>query len=200
MLSLKHTLRGLAALALVGVLAGAGPEPFHVTGQVVDATSGQPLEGVQVFVPNTTYGVLTDTEGRYVITIPDKSTLPEQLRVEAVLLGYGKGSAMVRAAEHRVHGSVTVNFQLTAVPLSLDELAVTGNASEAEARSRLNRPEEVASRGDVSVGPAKVVMPATSGRRLAERQAPGFHIRCRHIRNRVRRISPGICPGSPQWS
>lgn len=66
-------LRVAAALlaAITGVPAGAGaaqepqPELAHVTGRVIDATTGDPLPGATVVLEGTNFRLETDPEGRF---------------------------------------------------------------------------------------------------------------------------------------
>ena len=41
-----------------------------VTGRITDASDGAPIPSVQVFIANTTVGVVTDESGNYSITVP----------------------------------------------------------------------------------------------------------------------------------
>ena len=45
-----------------------------ITGKVIDAT-GEPLIGVSIGVKGTALGVTTDQQGKYSISVPDKSIL-----------------------------------------------------------------------------------------------------------------------------
>ncbi|ULQ56123.1 carboxypeptidase-like regulatory domain-containing protein [Flavihumibacter rivuli] len=45
-------------------------EQFTVTGQVIDSATQQPLTGASVFCQNTTFGVITNAEGRFIIKLP----------------------------------------------------------------------------------------------------------------------------------
>ena len=55
-----------------------------ITGLVTDATSGQPIEGAQVVVQGTSYGSITQANGRFfILAIP-----PGTYTVQARRIGY----------------------------------------------------------------------------------------------------------------
>lgn len=121
-------LRALAAIGLFAAVAGsplfAQSEVGQIVGTVTDVPSDRPLSIVQVYIPDTGFGGLTDGSGRFVIA---RVPVGEH-SVRARRLGY-------RAAEERVTvraGEVSVvNFQLTAEAVGLDELLVTVDAMQA---------------------------------------------------------------------
>lgn len=101
----------LAALGTLLVFLLAGAPPAHaqsgkVTGVVVDASTGDPLPGAQVYIEGTGRGTLTQENGRYfLINVP-----PGEYTVAAEIIGY---------ATHRVENVVVaidvtreVNFEL----------------------------------------------------------------------------------------
>jgi TonB-linked SusC/RagA family outer membrane protein len=56
------------------VSVGAFAQEMNVSGRVTDATDGVPLPGVNVVVKGTTNGTVTDTDGRYNLTVPNPSS------------------------------------------------------------------------------------------------------------------------------
>ena len=106
----------LAALALLPNTAHA--QQGAISGQVVDAGNLQPLQGVQVYVPDSDLGTLTDAEGRYTI----EGVPAGQVRVRARLIGYQAVSRGVRVAAGE---SATLDFQLPVSAVSLQEVVVT---------------------------------------------------------------------------
>lgn len=118
---LIRRLAGLAAplLALL-VLAPppANAQQGSISGQVVDAGNLQALQGVQVFVPDSDLGSLTDGSGRYTI-----SGVPAgQVRVRARLIGY---QVVTRSVDVGAGESVTLDFQIPVSAVSLQEMVVT---------------------------------------------------------------------------
>ncbi|HYU37940.1 MAG TPA: carboxypeptidase-like regulatory domain-containing protein, partial [Gemmatimonadales bacterium] len=89
-----------------------------VSGTVVTTESGAPLVGVSVVVVGTARSVLTNEKGLYHLSVPAGAH-----SVRARLIGY-------EAAEQRVvvpaGQTITVDFKLTATPLSLNEVVVVG--------------------------------------------------------------------------
>ncbi|MDQ6886335.1 MAG: TonB-dependent receptor [Gemmatimonadota bacterium] len=82
---IRHTL--ICATLLLASAVGvrrAEAQTGKLTGVVTDATTGQPIEGVQVFLQGTGYGAITQPNGRYfVIAIP-----PGTYTVTARRIGY----------------------------------------------------------------------------------------------------------------
>ena len=46
-----------------------------VTGKVTDSQTGEALPGVNVVVKGTTTGVITDSNGKYSIAVPDQNAV-----------------------------------------------------------------------------------------------------------------------------
>ncbi len=89
-----------------------------VSGTVVATESGAPLAGASVVIVGTARSVLTNEKGLYHLSVPAGAH-----SVRARLIGYD-------AAEQRVvvpaGQTITVDFKLTATPLSLNEVVVVG--------------------------------------------------------------------------
>ena len=69
---LMHIL--LSALLCVGTLT-AYAQNVKVSGQLVDAETGEPLIGASVVVEGTTQGSVTDIDGNFQQTVPPRATL-----------------------------------------------------------------------------------------------------------------------------
>jgi TonB-dependent starch-binding outer membrane protein SusC len=120
-----------AARVLLGVLllAVPWPSPLHaqqeeaqtgrITGRVVDAATNRPIGGVQVFLPPTGLGRISDENGRYVLlNVPVGSHT-----VTAQIVGYRQGETQATVTA----GDVTVvDFRLNQTAINLDEIVVTG--------------------------------------------------------------------------
>ncbi len=89
-----------------------------VSGTVVATESGAPLAGASVVIVGTARSVLTNEKGQYHLSVPAGAHT-----VRARLIGYD-------GAEQRVvvpaGQTITVDFKLTATPLSLNEVVVVG--------------------------------------------------------------------------
>lgn len=98
-----------------------------VAGLVVDQTSGQPIQFIQVYVVGEDLGAVTDGDGRFLI-----SGLPAgEHRLRAEGLGYQAGESPVTMA---AGDRASVDFALRPEPLHLDEIVVTGTAAGALGR------------------------------------------------------------------
>src|SRR5687768_15192970 len=113
-----------AAVCLVLMLCGLGAahaqqQTGRITGRLTDATGNRPLAGVQVFIPPTGIGNITDPNGRFMLlNVPvGQGTLTAQL------VGYRQADAVVTV---RAGELATVNLTLTETAIALDEVVVTG--------------------------------------------------------------------------
>src|SRR5438128_2101105 len=108
----------IAFLFVVPFVPLVAQQTGTVSGTVVATESGAPLVGASVVVVGTARSVLTNEKGLYHLSVPAGAH-----SVRARLIGY-------EAAEERVvvpaGQTVTVDFKLTATPLSLNEVVVVG--------------------------------------------------------------------------
>ena len=63
------------AILLSLMLAVSAFADINVKGKVIDADGSEPLIGVSILVQGTTQGTITDFDGNFEITVPDKSVL-----------------------------------------------------------------------------------------------------------------------------
>jgi len=83
--------RRVLGLVLVSFAAAVAPRVLHaqtgkIAGVVTDQGTGQPLEGVQVFIQGTGYGTTTNASGRYfLLTVP-----PGTYTITARRIGYAQ--------------------------------------------------------------------------------------------------------------
>src|SRR5262245_23112478 len=117
------------ALLVMGVASAGGQQGGRITGRVVDAATNRPLAGVQIFLPPTGIGNISDQDGRYLL----QNVPAGQHNVTAQLVGYKQGQA---AATVTAGQTVVVNLSLTETAISLDEIVVTG-AGVATQRKKL---------------------------------------------------------------
>jgi TonB-linked SusC/RagA family outer membrane protein len=99
----------------------------QVTGRVT-STSGEPLSAVQVFIPDTGIGALSQQNGRYLLLNVPAGTHT----ITAQRIGYGSLSqeVVVTAGEPAIQ-----DFTLTVQALGLDEIVVTGVAGGTRRRA-----------------------------------------------------------------
>ncbi|MFH5833842.1 TonB-dependent receptor [Halalkalibaculum sp. DA3122] len=89
-----------------------------VTGAVTDATSGEPLPGVNVVVKGTTTGTSTDSEGEYELNVP---SLQDTLVFS--FIGY-------QTQEIPINGRSSIEVALQTQAVSGDELVVVGYGTQ----------------------------------------------------------------------
>ncbi len=139
-----------------------------VTGQVVNAETGQPLSEVQMVVVGTNIGSLSNEAGRFLIT-----RVPEgQREIRAVILGYAQ---QVMAITVTAGQTTVVDFQLNPTAIALEALIVTSPTGREQRARELGtkvaqlevakiNPAPINTLGDVLGGrSAGVVMQAVSG-------------------------------------
>lgn len=166
-MSLRNCLRttlasfALAALTLTPGAADA-QETGRVVGQVTAAVNMRPLEGAQVFVEGLRIGGLTNAEGRFLILNVPAGT--HTVRVEN--LGFAAASQSVTVT---AGGTATVNFSLTETAVALEELVVTGTATEVRAREVGNSLDAITSR-DIEN------MPVTNTENILGGRVPGVTV------------------------
>lgn len=103
----------------------------QVSGIVYDE-NWLPLPGVSIMLKGTNQGVLTDVEGRFIITVPENAIL------QYMYIGF-------RTVEQDVSGIITTEIGLPLDDVSLDEVIVTGYGVTRQNRlARRERPAVVA--------------------------------------------------------
>jgi TonB-dependent starch-binding outer membrane protein SusC len=117
------------AIAALPSLAFA-QEQGTVAGTVVDATTQQPLAGVQVTIAGTRLGTLTGQEGRFIITNVPAGTH----EVRATLIGYSRGTQQVTVAPG---ATATASFTLRETAIELEGITVNPITGRAERRREL---------------------------------------------------------------
>jgi outer membrane receptor protein involved in Fe transport len=111
----------LAAVAFVPRLVDA--QTGKLTGTVTDAGTGQPLEGVQVFVQGTGYGNITNASGRYfILGVP-----PGTYTVAARRIGYQ--TLEQTNVQVLIDVTRTVNFQMQTATAILGPVTVRAEAA-----------------------------------------------------------------------
>jgi TonB-linked SusC/RagA family outer membrane protein len=134
----SRLLRALTPLAvLLAVLAVPvdAQQTGTLQGTVVEAATSRPLVGAQVSVPSLRLGSITNATGRFQLVNVPAGT--HQVRVQ--LLGHG---TVTREVVVTAGSATTVNFELEASAIQLDELVVTGTIGPTQ---RAKVPFEVAS-------------------------------------------------------
>jgi len=87
---------------------------FEITGQVIDASTGEPLPGVNVIIEGTSIGDVSDSEGNYSLTVPDEST--------TLVFSYvGYSTESVTVGTQRI-----INLSMALEAQEMEELVVIG--------------------------------------------------------------------------
>lgn len=125
------SLLGLAAAAAMSALPSAATaQEGTVTGTVIAATTGQPINGTQIRIAGDQpgdFGGLSNANGRFLVTrVPAGA-----YTVSAVHVGYATATQEVTVS---AGGVATVEFQLAVSAVDLDEIIVTGTAGAVERR------------------------------------------------------------------
>lgn len=117
----------VAATLLLLASPAAAQETGAIRGQVTESTTGEPVEGAQVFLAGRDRGTLTNAEGRF--TIRGVRVGPAEVRVQRI--GYASRSRTVRV---RAGQTATVNFRIRSSAVNLEGIVVTGTAGEQQKR------------------------------------------------------------------
>lgn len=120
----------LVAFALFGAEAGWAQQTGAIAGTVQRANDLQPLAGVQVSIPNTTLGTLTDAAGQFRL----EEVPAGEHEVEFRLIGYGRVTRSVTVQAGQV---TTVELELRERAIALDEIVITGTGTAGVERKRL---------------------------------------------------------------
>lgn len=155
----------LSALAVFGALPAPAPAQGvgTITGRVVDASSGQPVPTAQINIVGTTLGALTNESGRF--TLPAVPAGAVTLR--AARIGY---RPVTKPGTVVANDTLTLDFELSATSVTLDQVVVTGTAGNQVRRAQ---PAVVA---DVDVGGLVQHAPVTSVADVLQGRVPGVSL------------------------
>src|ERR1044071_153196 len=104
-------------LTFAGALTAAAQQTTGVVrGKVTDATTGRPVDGVQVYVAGTDLGTLTNADGQYQFNVRAGSI---ELRTRRV--GYGGTSKQVTVAPGQ---ATEADFSVSQAAIGLDVIVV----------------------------------------------------------------------------
>ena len=115
----KTIFRALAVCAMLFVAQLGFAQKITVSGQVLDASDGQPLIGAGVMLANGS-GTVTDGDGRYVIQAPRDASLTFSS------LGY-------ISATEPINGRTVINLSLSPDTQALEEVVVLGYTTQKKA-------------------------------------------------------------------
>ncbi|MDX1495624.1 MAG: von Willebrand factor type A domain-containing protein, partial [Longimicrobiales bacterium] len=147
---------------------------IQLTGRVVDGTSGQPIQGAQVYIPNSNIGALTNAFGRYLLVLDD-SWEGREVTVEVVHVGH----ATTRRTTTLVAEGNVLDFSIPQQALVLDEVVVTGEAEKVRRRTLGNTVQRLHMSPSAPIAQA-AIRGAGSGRIFSE-PIPGDRESYAHI-------------------
>ncbi len=161
-------MKSIKLLALVGLMvilvpsAVVGQERGSIRGQVVNATTQQPLVGVQVVITGTSMGTVTNQQGQYLIlNVP-----AGQHEIRASFIGYSRGVQTVTVGSG---ATATANLALTQTALELEGVIATATGQDQRRR------EIGSSVANISVGEVDLA-PVTSMSQLLQGRAAGVTV------------------------
>ena len=158
-LYLMKTLGAFAIVSVLGASTLAAQQTGTLAGRVTDASTGQAIASVGIFIENLELGTLTQASGTYILqNVPAGS---HTLTVQR--LGYREVTASIQIGAGQ---TVTQNFEIDEVALQLDELIVTGTPGGTQRRAIGNA---VAT---VDVG-AITAAPVTTLQQVLQSRIPG---------------------------
>lgn len=116
----------MLTLIVFGMLISVRAEPplskITIKGQVTDASSGNLLPGVNVFVEHTMIGTATGQNGEYILWSVPKG----KVRLVASMMGYKK---VQKEIEANLEKEYIVNFELEQTMLEIGSVVVTGTGT-----------------------------------------------------------------------
>ena len=108
----------LFLLTMMGFFQSMGQQGTTINGQVVSDEDGSTIPGVNIIIIGTTTGTVTDLDGNYTLTVPDRENI---VRFSAV--GFA-------TKEVKVGNQNTINVSLSTDLGALDEIVVVGYGTQ----------------------------------------------------------------------
>ena len=102
-----------------------------LSGQVLEAGSGDPVYGSQVVIPQFKLGTLTDENGKFELTVPSDIVL----RIDIQYLGYDTKSYLIGFSEFADESSISTT--LVSSSMELEGIIVTGDRTDNNIQNRL---------------------------------------------------------------
>ncbi|MDZ7372135.1 MAG: TonB-dependent receptor [candidate division KSB1 bacterium] len=109
-----------AGAIVMGFILRVAAQEATIVGRVVEAESGRPLPGANVFIIDTFLGSSTTADGRFTI----RHVPAGEHRVKAAYIGYRSETATVRLSGSQ---TVVIDFSLKSTPLVGEQVVVTGS-------------------------------------------------------------------------
>jgi TonB-linked SusC/RagA family outer membrane protein len=119
---------GISLALLLPVLGRAQSPAGIVRGKVTSADNQEALAGVQVFIPGTPLGTVTDENGKYVL----RNVGPGSIQLKTRVIGFNSATQTVNVG---AGADIAADFRLTRSALQLDQVVVTGTPGATEKRA-----------------------------------------------------------------
>ena len=111
---MKYTFLFAMFFVFIGALAA---QDLSLSGKVVDKSNNNPLPGVNIYVPELNRGVVTDLDGKFILTgIPERN-----ITLQVSFLGY---ATLVKSV--RVNAVKDLVFELEEYAQTIEEVVVSG--------------------------------------------------------------------------
>jgi len=126
------------------------PQQLNISGTVTDGSTGNAVPGVNIVVKGTQIGVISDANGKYSITVPDKNAV-----LVFTFIGYD-------LQEVPVAGRSIIDVALVSAPLALEEVVVIGYGTQ----KKVNVIGSVTTVSDeqIATAPVSMISNAIAGR------------------------------------
>lgn len=198
---MRHSISPWALIAMMGVaasvpsvaMAQAQGETGRVVGRVLNAQSGQPLSGAQVYVADGSIGGLTAVDGRYFLR-----GVPVGLRDIAVQL-IGFGTKTVTGVQVVAGETVTLDINVDPQAVALEGITVSAAAERGSTTSLLTERKMSAVVSD-AIGADQISRSPDGDAAAALRRVPGLSVvdgKYAYVRGLGERYSATTLNGSP---
>jgi len=144
-------------------LAQAANGAYVISGLITDQATGDPIPGAAVIVKNTTYGTVSDMDGKYELNV---QLSQGDYELVCSFIGYSSVSKQISVGTDK---NITVDIALATDVTKLDEIVVTG-ASGLTTRRQLGATINSVNEEQLKARPVNSVTEALQG------QVPGAHI------------------------
>lgn len=125
----------------------------NITGKIKDAVNGNPIPGATVRVPNSTKGTISDAAGNYTLAVPASVS-----RLIVSFTGYKTQTVPIPP------GASSLNISLEEDLARLDEIVVTGLATNIKRSNLANAVATISGKELNGVAPAQTFDAALSGK------------------------------------
>lgn len=143
---------------------GLAQQTGTIAGQVMEVGTQRPLAGVQVSIPGTGIGTLTNNSGRYLLVdVP-----AGEVEVRAQLIGYAISEQIVTVTDGE---TITADFELREAAIALDEIVVTGTVGATQKRAVGNAVAQV------DAAELTAIAPVADVTQLLNARTPGVVVR-----------------------